>query len=240
MSLGKRAPRLDPRTLRLERYLPGVPALLPVPPACDWIHAHTAWPLYQNDAIADCTVVAAAHQILAWTAWRGAGAAVPEGDVVEAYLDLSGGDASAGAVEIDVLKRWRSAGVGGHTITAFVAVDPRSADHVRAAIALFGGCTIGLQLPRTAEHGPWTTATPVADSAEVGSLGGHCVTALAFDVEGLTVITWGAPRRMTWEFLRTYADEAYAVLSPDFLTRGQAPNGLDATALTRDLIEVTG
>jgi len=243
MKLGKLPRRDDARTLKLGAYLqPGagpLPALLPVPPGCDWVRSTTAWPLYRNDTVADCTVVATAHQILAWTTWTGAGAAVPEDAVVAAYLELAGGDEEAGAVQLDVLKRWRAQGLGGHSIEAFVAVDPRHADHVRAAIALFGGCILGLQLPRTAEHQAiWDTNAPTDDDAAAGSWGGHAVVALAYDAEGLTVITWGAPKRMTWAFLEAYADEAWAALSSDFLAGGAAPNGLDIAALRRDLAEV--
>jgi hypothetical protein len=40
---------------------------------------------------------------------------------------------------------------------------------------------------------------------------------------------------MTWDFYSTYADEAYAVLSPHFLDRGKTPAGLDLAQLKHDV-----
>ena len=40
---------------------------------------------------------------------------------------------------------------------------------------------------------------------------------VAYDVRGLTVITWAEAKRMTWTFLDAYCDEAYAVLSADWI-----------------------
>jgi len=45
---------------------------------------------------------------------------------------------------------------------------------------------------------------------------------------------------MTWAFWERYVDESYAIISPDFLDAGKAPNGFDLAALRRDLALVTG
>jgi hypothetical protein len=44
---------------------------------------------------------------------------------------------------------------------------------------------------------------------------------------------------MTWEFWDRYCDEAYVLLSEDFLAVGKAPNGFDLAALKADLALVT-
>jgi hypothetical protein len=44
---------------------------------------------------------------------------------------------------------------------------------------------------------------------------------------------------MTWSFFDRYVDEAYALLSQDFLAGDKAPNGLDVAALRSDLALVT-
>ena len=45
---------------------------------------------------------------------------------------------------------------------------------------------------------------------------------------------------MTWSFWDTYCDEAYGVISLDWIAKNQqAPSGLDLTALLADLKEVT-
>jgi hypothetical protein len=45
---------------------------------------------------------------------------------------------------------------------------------------------------------------------------------------------------MTWTFWSAYCDEAYALLSDDFLTADKTPGGIDLVALQQDLGEVTG
>ena len=72
-----------------------------------------------------------------------------------------------------------------------------------------------------------------------GSWGGHAVDVVGYDEAGLTVVTWGALKRMTWAFWGRYGDEAWCVLSPDFLADGRSPQGFDLEALQRDLALVT-
>ena len=66
---------------------------------------------------------------------------------------------------------------------------------------------------------------------------GHCVPAVAYDSRFIYVVTWGAIKTMTWNFYNTYADEAYAVLSSDWIDKkvGTAPNGFNMAALQQDL-----
>ncbi len=67
-----------------------------------------------------------------------------------------------------------------------------------------------------------------------GSWGGHAVPVIAYDASGLTCITWGALKRMTWAFWDAYCDEAYACLSRDWAA-ARAPSGFDWAALDADL-----
>ena len=72
-----------------------------------------------------------------------------------------------------------------------------------------------------------------------GSWGGHAVPVLAYDADTLTCVTWGAKKRMTWEFFARYCDESYAPLSLDWLNaQGKTPEGLDLAALQTDLNEI--
>ena len=76
--------------------------------------------------------------------------------------------------------------------------------------------------------------------AAVGSWGGHAVPVVAYDTEGLTCVTWGALKKMTWSFWLAYAEEAYAVVSEDFISaNGLDPTGLDLSTLLADLTAVS-
>ena len=84
---------------------------------------------------------------------------------------------------------------------------------------------------------PWVVPAggPVGDAAPNPN-NGHCIPAVAYDPNNLTVVTWGEPKTMSWEFYAAYADEAFAVLSQDFIeSSGTDLDGFDLTALKADL-----
>src|SRR5919202_4784079 len=143
--LGKFPARHDVRTLRLRRYVDR--EALPVPPpVLDLSRPVLEWPMYANDRLGDCTTAAAAHMIEAWTAAAtGTAEEVSERAVVEAFervkvIDPFSGE--EGAVELDVLKLWRTSGIGGHRIGAFASVSVHDRDLVRTGAYLFGGLYI--------------------------------------------------------------------------------------------------
>jgi hypothetical protein len=241
--LGKLPVRTDVRTLSLARYVD--PQALPSPPATFAETAKvTEWPLYANDRIGDCTTAAAGHMIEAWTAAvRGQAVEIPEQAVLDAFdhvklVDPATGE--EGAVELDVLRYWRKSGIGGHTIGAYARVSVHSHRLVESGAWLFGGLYIGLQLPLTAQaQDVWDWTGSLSGNALPGSWGGHAVDVVAYDAQGLTVVTWGRLKQMTWSFWDRYCDEAYCILSEDFLAEGRAPNGFDLGALKADLALVT-
>jgi GNAT superfamily N-acetyltransferase len=241
--LGKLPTRIDPRTLSLARYLDR--ELLPAPPPeLDLSERVISWPMYANDRIGDCTTAAAAHMVEAWTAAAtGDAALVPESAVLAAFdavkiVDPETGE--EGAVELDVLKLWRSTGIGGHRIGAFARVARDDRDLVTTGAWLFGGLYVGLQLPlRAADQDVWDWSGRLDGPDAPGSWGGHAVDVVGYDEGGLTVVTWGALKRMTWAFWNRYGDEAWCVLSPDYLADGRSPQGFDLEALQHDLVLVT-
>jgi hypothetical protein len=241
--LGKLPVRTDVRTLRLKRYVDT--ARLPTPPpSVDLTAGVPGWPMYANDRRGDCTTAAAGHMIEAWTA-AAAGEAVEisEAAVLAAFdevrvVDPTTGD--EGAIELDVLRFWRKHGIGRHRIGAFAGVTRYEHDLVRAAAWLFGGLYIGLALPLSAEgQEVWDWTGSLSGDAKPWSWGGHAVDVVRYDDAGLTVVTWGRLQSMTWSFWDRYCDEAYAILSRDFLMHGRAPNGFDLPALRSDLELIT-
>lgn len=242
MKLGKLSPRHDPRTLHLANYLR--PEALPkIPTQKDWSGKVPAWPMYLNDTIGDCTIAGAAHLIQEWTANASIEAYPTDADVLVAYSAVSGYDPRTGAndngaVELDVLNYWRKTGVAGHKIYAYTALEPRNHSHIKAAVYLFGGCYIGLALPLSARNQDIWSVTRGPDSRP-NSWGGHAVPIVAFDEHLLTVVTWGALKKMTWSFADAYMDESYAILSQDFVKDGIAPNAINWASLQQDLKQVT-
>ena len=241
--LGKLPVRTDVRTLSLARYVD--PAKLPSPPdAFDETTRVHDWPMYANDRIGDCTIAAAGHMIEAWTAaGQGKPVEVPETGVLAAFDQVKQVDPAtgeAGAVVLDVLQLWRASGIAGHRIGAYARVSVHDHELVRSGAWLFGGLYLGLQMPLSAQsQQTWDWPGSLTGPAAPGSWGGHAVDVVRYDAKTLTAVTWGRLQELTWAFLDRYCDEAYCILSADFLAGDRAPNGFDLEALKADLALVT-
>lgn len=223
-------------------YLTALPS---APPMRHWsakVDPH--WGMMLNDQLGDCTCAAAAHLIQSWTANETKEQTLSDQAVLAAYKAVGGYNPSdpttdQGAVELDVLNYWRNTGVGGVKIDAFVALEPRNHDHVRAAIDMFGGAYIGLALPISAQNQRVWSVPPSGTASrtpgEVGSWGGHAVVALDYDWRGVTCVTWGELKLMTWRFWDSYCEEGYALLCSLWTASGRSPSGFRYDTLKADL-----
>ena len=222
LRLGKLAPRLDRRTLKLstvfDRELP------PIPDAYDFDTAHPGvdMPMYLNDQLGDCVIAARAH----WTRRaelieQGVVIPISDDDVKREYYQESGG-ADSGLVMLNSLLAWRNGWkVGGQTysIDVFGSVTPTLSEHVRTAIYLLGGVMCGVQLPMSAQaqwdaHEVWDVPSwwsRLSGDGKAGSWGGHCMAVIAYDAtkDLYGCITWGKKQWMTRAWFETYCDEAY-------------------------------
>ena len=242
--LGKLPVRTDVRTLRLRRYV-DLTELPPPPDSLDLTSHVPEWPMYANDRIGDCTTAAAGHMIEAWTAAAvGQAIEISERSVLTAFDAVKVVDpltGEEGAVELDVLRYWRKHGIGRHRIGAFAAVPVHDPALVRTGAWLFGGLYIGLSLPLIARRQEvWDWTGSLGGDAKPGSWGGHAVDVVRYGGDGLTVVTWGRLQELTWPFWERYCDEAYCILTPDFLRGSTAPNGFDLPTLKADLELIVG
>lgn len=244
--LGKHPPKFDKRTLLFGKYLT---AQLPAAPAnIDYAKAVPSWPMMGNDTYGDCTCAAAGHMIEEWTANTGTEQTLSDAQILAAYNHFAKGNPDAGATMLDVLKYWRKTGIGADKIMAFAQLEPKNDTQARDAIYLFGNCYIGVALPDFAVPAgqnfldiPWVVPPqgPVGNAAP-NPQNGHCIPAVAYDSRNLYVVTWGALKSMSWQFYDAYMDEAFAVLSGQWINQklGTAPPGFNLAQLVQDLTEV--
>jgi hypothetical protein len=218
MRLGRTPKREDPRSLKLESLLPKV---IPQPPASvDVTTGVTQWPVYANDRLGDCTCAAVGHMLEIWTEQAHNTPRILSDAQVIALYNLVNNGQDQGANMLDVLHQMRvGAGLAGDKVFAYAAVDSKQTDLVKAALWLFTGLYIGIQMPLSAKSqtGPgtvWDVAT--GTDGQVGSWGGHAVNVVAFDSSGVTVVTWGALQKMTWGFWSAYVDECWALIPDDY------------------------
>jgi hypothetical protein len=246
--LGKLPKRDDDRTLRLTTYL--TPTVPTPPPAVDYAAAVRDWGMLGNDRVGDCALAGEAHADMLWVAnAEHEQLAITTAMVLHAYSELTGYDPHAdgpggnptdrGTVLLDALKAWRRRGIDRQKIKAFVEVDPRSIEHAKLAIDLFGCLYVGVELPDAVlpqapgDLPPWTVVPDGSRSHAPDPHNGHCVVYAGYDAAGLTVVTWGTTVTASWEFHTAYCDELYAMLSPAWLRHD--PPGIDVATLTADL-----
>lgn len=251
--LGRKPVKHDARTLDMARYID--PRALPaVPPAIDWGTRVAQWGMLGNDRVGNCTIAGACHMEQTWTAARGSEALITDEEALDAYRQVVGYDPAdpntdTGAAELDVLNFWRRVGIAGRKIGAFAAVrhqgvpSGRWLDHLRFTIDAFGGVYLGAEMPVSAEtQRVWdvpsygTRPGPRGDGRP-GSWGGHAFHAMAYRPGMFSVVSWGERIDVTERWVLTYIEEAYAVLSPDWIDGTRpAPSGFDLRTLTSDLL----
>lgn len=233
--LGRKAIKTDSRTLKVRSYL--TPQLPPPPDALNWSHGQTDFKMLCNDVLGDCTIAGALHQCMIWTLNNGLEDTVTAGEALSYYERWCGyvyGNPATdqGGVLLDVLRAWKAQTLEGNSLVAYASVDVQNVLEVKQAINLFGGLYTGLQFPNSAfSQNTWMT---VADDG--GIAGGHCVQICGYDTTGFSCISWGKVYPMTTGFFLKYFDEAYALISPEWINRnGLAPTGLNLTQLEQDL-----
>jgi hypothetical protein len=206
-----------------------------------------------NDTLGCCTISGVFHAVQAWVV-SNILPSVPvdsdnviqfsDQDIIEYYSSWDGyvpGNPSTdqGGDELTVLNSWRQSGLLGYQLLAYADPDPQNSDHIEQAINLFGGVYLGIQLPVTAQtQDVWDVVNSEmnSDDGQPGSWGGHAVWALDYDADTITCITWGQLKKMTWQFLFAYCDEAHALISPDWVPLA----GFDLATLQADLSQVVG
>jgi len=241
--LGKQPARIDARTLKLSKYLR---AVAPPPQYANWLKP-IPLPMYANDSIGDCVEAAAGHMINLWQSWTAPKVPQPtQEQIIEAYSGATGyipGDPNTdnGTNMLSFLNYWRNTGVAGQKIAAYVSLEPGNLQEMMQAVYLFGAAFIGIELPIAAQAGNWLAPPNLQGNNAPGSWGGHCVPVGFYDefkrpANRNTVITWGEELLMADGFYQVYSDEAYAILSADWIEANQqAPNNFDLAALQADL-----
>lgn len=263
MKLGKAPAAEDDRTLKMSCYTGTTTGLAPAPNTLDLTRKVGTFGMLGNDVVGDCAEAGMLHTIQVWTANAGKPVVPTTADAEKLYAAITGYDPSQtdgqgnnptdnGTVLLDLLKFWRTTGFNGHKIGAFVSVNPRSPREIMDSLYYFGSLILGIQLPISAQtQVVWDVDN--GPNGEVGSWGGHCVPGAKYaaqpslvqivnaDEHGLWVVTWGALKLMTWAFLAKYADEAYALLSEDWICgpTKKTIEGFDLAQLQQDLAKIT-
>ena len=244
--LGKTAPRIDKRTIKLSSILKALP---PIPTEYNFdsgLKFKIPLQMFGNDKYGDCVIAGRANQTLRFEAFEQQRAiVVTTKDVTTEYLKESGG-LDSGLVMLDSLNAWRKGWkVAGQTydIYAFASVNPKDLNEVKASIYLLGGLYIGLSLPLNAQDQinagkPWDVTS--GPKSKPGSWGGHCVYIKQYSTlkKLIPCMTWATIQPMTFAFFQRYCDEAYAIVDDQDKFIKNSP--VDVNKLNQYLREITG
>jgi hypothetical protein len=237
--LGKLQPRLDNRTLKYKSYFGKLP---PLPKAIDWSGNIKGWRMLANDQYGDCTCATAMHLEMLWTSQTvNEDFEATDEATLAAYSAITGfneqdPNTDNGAVVLNVLNYWRKVGfVPGKPILGYVMIDNRKIEHIKSAIALFGGAYVGIRVPDDAMD-TFSRGKPWTNTRNRNIEGGHAIPLVGYDKNYFTCVTWGQEQLISYDWLNTYLEESYAVLSPNWLdAHNMSPSGFDLVQLQKDL-----
>ncbi len=242
IQFGKNPAKHDYRTLRIKNYLSG--AIAPPPTSYDVLPAvyqelgvtdpKILFPMDGNDSLQDCTIAAVAHATTIFQGLSGVNNIMSVQNVIKLYYQFTKG-LNVGLNELDVLNYWKDNSVSGEQILAFVSIDPKNHIHVEQSIKLFGGVYLGFHVQQACENDfkngrNWTPGPLINE--------GHAVFATGYDLNQVTVLTWGQTQNGTWDWWDECVDEVYAVV-PASARSWTFPIGFDFEQLLSDLAEVS-
>lgn len=196
----------------------------PLPPAPESVVVPSVpnWGMLGNDKYGDCTFAGIVHARMANANVLEISEQFPDDTEVEqAYLNYTNGK-DVGAVEADLLNYWKNNEIFGKKISAFAPTDHADQDELRSVIASYGLIYVGVQMPGVAQqqfinNQPWAlTHTPADNQIE----GGHCVVIVGYDKDYAQCITWGKVQQVTWEWLSSYMQESWAIITPEIVEKG--------------------
>ena len=266
--LGKKPAKIDPRTLKLSKYLADdIPA---APLNVDYTMGITDFGMMLNgpntygngvpsDGLGNCTICTLAHAEQIWSAAARDTEMTPSDSMVlERYEDWCGyvlGDESTdnGGIEIAVMNAWRRKQINAFRLEMFADPNPTNLGEVKQAIHLFGAMNIGIALPVSVQ-GASTWDISSGPNAIPGSWGLHSALVCGYitNADGtitLICVSWGQIIYITqafWTYMDPangpYIDESHAMISKEFINRksGTNPVGLDLAGMEKDALAVTG
>ena len=256
--LGRNPSPPDDRNLKLTKYL----TIGKLPPTPQSVRYSTAvlrvggYRMLLNDTLGCCVPAEMFHTVMQHAANAGHPMPVPsDAEVISLYSAIGGyvpGDPSTdnGCDMLTALNYWRNTGItiNGvvHKIGAFAQINLADPDEINAALWIFGSTFDGVNLPAAMQNSNFWGNIPsdLSGDWEPGSWGGHCVgqadATLDPNLDLYQTVTWGGLMATDATFMKAYCDEAYVVISQDWLAdNGQCPAGFDIAALTDDLTSVS-
>lgn len=256
--LGRIAPKASKKALMFADFI----KYLAVPASTNFWARRTPIPLrtFGNDRVGDCTRAKQAVAAMRMERLEQKRTiTITDDEVMRVYKEMCirvyGSDEDLGAYEEDALDSWRRPEFtfkdttgNPYTIDAYLRIDAKNQEQVKAALALSGakGIAVCFNLPEAFSgiEPPAVWDVPVANQGltgdyQPGSWGGHSMWAHDYNAVGIEVDhTWGLkPQRVSWAAVAAYMDEAYLVIDSVDAWRKQAKTALGARLDIKGVVE---
>lgn len=254
---GRRPPKNTP-ALRFARFMSrAVPAY---PPDEDYLAKLSDWQMLGNDVAGDCNAVTWANMRRLVTAALTAEYYPTQEQVWQFYQTQNpgfdpngtretngpGSDQDQGMdVQTGLEYLHTAGGPDGVQAVAFAKVDHTDIDEVKAALAIFGGLWLGVNVldanqQEFARGKPWTDVpgSPID--------GGHAILGGGYTLEDVKFITWAKETEFARSFWngvvhgRPLVEEAWIVIWPEHLGTKAFAEGVNQAELAADYAALTG
>jgi hypothetical protein len=247
--LGKKPYVFHKETLKFDNYVKPELAAPPLIYGHQNLISTDGWGMLGNDTVGDCVIADLGHRHMLWTAEGSTMTPFSAANSIADYSAITGynpddPNSDQGTEFIDALKYNQKTGMldaAGvrHVIGPYVSIDQTNKTELQTACSLFSNVDLGINFPDSAmtqfnAGKPWT----VVKGASIE--GGHGIPIVAYDQTYVYVITWGQLQAMDYNFLKTYADEAWLPFNLEFFKNGLSPEGFDDTTLATDYTDLTG
>ncbi len=225
----------------------GVP-MIEVPTSCSYTNRLSAYlGSFLNDSLGDCAEAAYGHALQVWSAASGKRELTEPNSAIEALYETQGyvpGNPSTdnGTVLQVLLARLVKGPLpdGIPKLLAFIEIDPTIPADIDRATYECGLVYIGFNVPafmQSLENPGSTWSTDPWGNTHI--VGGHCVISPGYESGFRDIISWGYKYRMTYGFWKKYVDEAYALVSPEWVeATGRTPLGMTVAQLEAQMAAI--
>lgn len=248
--LGRRAPKNMP-AIRFADVLKPNAVIPPHPASEDYLARLSNWQMLGNDTAGDCVAVTWANMRRLVTAFLSTEVYPTQSEVWAIYRtqnpdfdpngspDTNGPGSSAdGGMDIQTLLEYlvKVGGPDGVLAVAFAKVDYTNQAEFEAALAIFGGVWVGVNVSQENQQEfedgqEWDAVGPIE--------GGHSVLSGGYRPD-VRFITWAAETAFTPAFVERRMEEAWVVAWPEHLGTAQFEAGIDAAAFAAAYTDLTG
>ena len=222
----------------LTYYMPG-----PLPQAPAEVEVPSVnWGMDGNDVYGDCGVAAINHGFMA--------DAVIIGDikesfpssrqVVDYYMTYNSGQ-DVGVILSAFLAYVKANPFCGHTIEAYAPAAVHDIPTLQFAINAYGFAYTGISVTQAMMNAcegtawqPWTLQDTMGEP-----VGGHCIPLIGYDDQFLYAVTWGGVQKITYSAWHSMSTEAWAVITGEFVAKGDDGRGINLQALQADLSRIS-